>query len=55
MDPPIMETPDDELATFCEIAAACCQHEPLKRPRMREVSEVQHNMEEAIIDVFRYP
>ena len=37
LDPPITATPDDEIATICEIAAACCQHEPLKRPRMREV------------------
>ena len=37
LDPPIVDTPDDEIATFCEIAAACCQNDPFKRPRMREV------------------
>jgi hypothetical protein len=37
MDPSIADVPVTEIGTFSEIAAACCQHDPLRRPRMREV------------------
>ena len=36
MDPSIKDVPVTEIGTFSEIAAACCQHDPLRRPRMRE-------------------
>ena len=34
------ELPDAELATFCELAAACLQHDGFKRPRMSQVAAV---------------
>jgi len=40
LDSVLGELPDAELATFCELAAACLQQDGFKRPRMSQVAAV---------------
>ena len=51
MDPSIADVPVTEIGTFSEIAAACCQHDPLRRPRMREVRT--SDLRESVLAAFR--